>query len=513
MKLNCLIAMLLSFVLATDTFSRGFGGFHGGGFGGGGGGGFDRGGFGGGGGGFDRGGFGGGGFDHSGFGGGGFGGGSFDRGGFNGGFDRGGGEFGGFGGGNRNAAGGSSFGRGFGDAGSQRPTSEGFGNFGGERGTTANQFDRSAFSANGFRYSDIGRAFNGDRFDEHTLNPNAFRTAPSAARLDSFLGLPTDLGMSHGSAVNRSAEFAGNARGISAKGLEAAGERGARGTVVKGPDGTVVAHGATGERGAVGGAAVRGDNVNAFARANSVTHQWSSADMRLQGNYARTHFNHWNTFDHNWYRRYPNAWWASGFAAGFWSGASWASINNWFGQDWPVVSYSYGNNIWYGDGNVYLDDQPIATTADYYQSAVNLAQQGQQANIPSEPPPANLPEPSPQNAQWLPLGVFEVLREGEKTSDMTLQLAVNKAGIIRGNYFDSADKDVQQVDGSVDKKTQRVAWVIGDKKNIIFDTGLYNLTQNETTVLVHMSKDKTEQWMLVRLKQDTANSAATSESK
>jgi hypothetical protein len=88
---------------------------------------------------------------------------------------------------------------------------------------------------------------------------------------------------------------------------------------------------------------------------------------------------------------------------------------------------------------------------------------------------------------------------------MVFQLAVNKDGIIRGNYFNTKDKNNQQVDGSVDKKTQRVAWVVEDKKNIIFDTGLYNLTKDETPVLVHFGKDKTEQWLLVRLKQPPAS--------
>ena len=87
---------------------------------------------------------------------------------------------------------------------------------------------------------------------------------------------------------------------------------------------------------------------------------------------------------------------------------------------------------------------------------------------------------------------------------MMFQLAVNKDGIIRGNYYNTSDNNDQQVDGSVDKKTQRVAWVVEDKKNIIFDTGLYNLTKDETPVLVHMGKDKTEQWLLVRLKQKPA---------
>jgi hypothetical protein len=40
---------------------------------------------------------------------------------------------------------------------------------------------------------------------------------------------------------------------------------------------------------------------------------------------------------------------------------------------------------------------------------------------------------------------------------------------------------------------------VADRKNIVFDTGLYNLTQPETTLLVHFGADKTEQWTLVRL--------------
>ena len=33
------------------------------------------------------------------------------------------------------------------------------------------------------------------------------------------------------------------------------------------------------------------------------------------------------------------------------------------------------------------------------------------------------------------------------------------------------------------------------------ETGLYNLTQDEAPALIHIGKDKTQQWMLVRLKQ------------
>jgi hypothetical protein len=80
-------------------------------------------------------------------------------------------------------------------------------------------------------------------------------------------------------------------------------------------------------------------------------------------------------------------------------------------------------------------------------------------------------------------------------------------GIVRGNYFNSGDNNVQQVQGAVDKQTQRITWVVADRKNIIFDTGLYNLTKDETMLLVHEGADKTEQWTLVRLKQPAGGTA------
>jgi hypothetical protein len=84
---------------------------------------------------------------------------------------------------------------------------------------------------------------------------------------------------------------------------------------------------------------------------------------------------------------------------------------------------------------------------------------------------------------------------------MLFQLAIDKQATVRGDYYNTADKNKQPIEGAVDKSTQRICWVVADRKNIVFDTGLYNLTQDETTLLVHFGQDKTEQWTLVRLKQ------------
>ena len=41
---------------------------------------------------------------------------------------------------------------------------------------------------------------------------------------------------------------------------------------------------------------------------------------------------------------------------------------------------------------------------------------------------------------------------------------------------------------------------MGDKTSTIIETGLYNLTKDEAPALIHIGQDKTEQWLLVRLK-------------
>ena len=55
--------------------------------------------------------------------------------------------------------------------------------------------------------------------------------------------------------------------------------------------------------------------------------------------------------------------------------------------------------------------------------------------------------------------------------------------------------------GSVDPMTQKLAWTVGKNTRVVGEVGLYNLTtQAETSALVHIGKDKTQQWLLVRLK-------------
>ena len=74
-------------------------------------------------------------------------------------------------------------------------------------------------------------------------------------------------------------------------------------------------------------------------------------------------------------------------------------------------------------------------------------------------------------------------------------------GVVRGNYYNALTDSTQPVFGSLDKKSQRVAWSVGEKKDKVFEAGLYNLTLEQTTVLVHTGKDRTDQYRLFRIEQ------------
>jgi hypothetical protein len=80
-----------------------------------------------------------------------------------------------------------------------------------------------------------------------------------------------------------------------------------------------------------------------------------------------------------------------------------------------------------------------------------------------------------------------------------MQLAVDKQGVVSGTMYNKTSDETLSVQGAVDKDTQRVAFRIGDNQDIVAETGLYNLTQQEVPLLVHYGADRVENYLLVRL--------------
>jgi hypothetical protein len=198
-------------------------------------------------------------------------------------------------------------------------------------------------------------------------------------------------------------------------------------------------------------------------------------------------FNHWNTFRPGYYRTYPGAWYAAGLAAGIWNTVGWNVLSPWCGCRQDPVYYYYGENVCYRGDNVYYGDQPVATAEQYYDQAAAVAASGQ--------------VPRGAEEQWLPLGVFGLVSEGQTKPDKVIQLAVNKEGQIRGNYYDTFADTMLPLVGSVDKATQRAAWRLKDNDTLLMEAGVYSLTEEQAPVLVHYGQERTESRVLIRLQQ------------
>lgn len=204
-----------------------------------------------------------------------------------------------------------------------------------------------------------------------------------------------------------------------------------------------------------------------------------------------------------WQHRFPTAghWWnyqASGnriSATAWWAATSWHTLGDWFPEyafaD-PVL-YDYGT-----DGNVYQDDranatyiagQNVGTAVDYAKSAAALAT-------------VALPASDADNhgVDWLPLGNFAFsTREQDTRPTRVVQLAVNRQGIVSGMHYNRTTDKSLPILGQVDRELQRVAFRLGSNRQTIFETGLYNLTQEEVPVLIHFGPDQTGNALLVRM--------------
>lgn len=154
------------------------------------------------------------------------------------------------------------------------------------------------------------------------------------------------------------------------------------------------------------------------------------------------------------------------------------------------MSYNYGDNCYYEGDTVYYEGEAIATADEYSAQAQAIA--------------ANVPDVTPDDVEWMPLGVFALTQDGEdKGAEPTLflQLAISKEGIIAGSFQNKATDEAFEVEGTIDKDSQRAAWGPVGKSWPIMETGIQNLTEDECPALLHFEDGTTQQWLMVRLEE------------
>ncbi|MGO9116329.1 MAG: hypothetical protein ACLQPD_01830 [Desulfomonilaceae bacterium] len=275
----------------------------------------------------------------------------------------------------------------------------------------------------------------------------------SRTQLNKFLGLPTDAGFNH----------IAPARGDLSEAGRVAAER----------------EGGPLRRTA---ATVPGAPFHYIPRSEAVGQGWM----------VRNNFNRHDIFNREWYAAHRNAWNNAAIIASAWAAPSWSSASDWVDCDSTPEDYDYGNTILYQGGNVYVEGQPAGSEAQYYDQASSLAASG---DVKQD-----------DQTNWLPLGVFGMVQGQQTDPTMIFQLAVSHQGIIRGNFYNTVTDTTLPVQGAVDKKTQRVSWTMGDNKSTVIDTGLANLTKDEGPALMHIGKDRTQEWLLVRLNKKSGSS-------
>jgi len=234
-------------------------------------------------------------------------------------------------------------------------------------------------------------------------------------------------------------------------------------------------------RDVLGGGGVRAFSSGALSeRAGSIRNNFYRGGWYGGRGWYGNHFNAW----------WPGGWWGGwgwGMGAGLMMGLAWGELAGWGGYGAAPVAYNYGTNVCYQDDGVYVQGERVGTAEEYAQQAATIASQGG-ADVKIAP-----------DDQWRPLGVFALARSEETNPSTFLSLAIDKTGLLRGTYYDAVSDSTMNVTGKVDKKSQRAAWTIGDKKTPVYEAGLSNLTQQQTTILVHRDGGKVEQMLLVRV--------------
>ena len=264
-----------------------------------------------------------------------------------------------------------------------------------------------------------------------------------------------------------------------------------------------------------GGMSRAAGNLNA----SRITSNVSEAGMAARGAGVRNNFHRDDLFNRDFWGRYNRAWWYPGWDDYWpWGYTGWGGLCSFWGypDSEEPVEYDYGNNITYQNNEVYYGNQPYMSENDYYTQAQQLALSAP----PSVPPVAPstkagtksgtksgaAAKTTEKESDWKPLGVFALTQGDQTDSNSIFQLAVNKKGIIRGNYFNPLTQEEQPVQGKIDQKSKRVAWTIGSNKNVVYDTGIANLLAKQSSLLIHLSGTNTQQWNIVRLEQPKASS-------
>jgi hypothetical protein len=153
-------------------------------------------------------------------------------------------------------------------------------------------------------------------------------------------------------------------------------------------------------------------------------------------------------FTADWYAKYPQAWRPANSQADWWKNADVATITAWLGQPVQLVMAA----------GTAADDAGAVSTA----GGTDAGADGLQSVLVL--PAGHQNAVGPADSDWLPLGVFAVVPPGVQDTAQAhnyQQLAVDRQGAIKGNFYDTLSGTVQPITGTVDRTSLVASWTVG----------------------------------------------------
>lgn len=208
----------------------------------------------------------------------------------------------------------------------------------------------------------------------------------------------------------------------------------------------------------------------------------------------------WDNYDDYWDDWYDDNWWhghghpyypyySHCHDCDWWQyPATWAAIGGFVGAavtQPTYYTYGSGGTVYVEGDTVYLDGGQQVPVETYNQELIQQVE--------------SIPEQATEELEWMPLGVFTIVDEDAPDPTLFLQLTISQTGIIAGMFQNKTTDTSVPIEGSVDSETSRAVWTPVGKSYPMVETGLYNLIQDQTQVLVHFEDGTVEERLLVRL--------------
>lgn len=201
-------------------------------------------------------------------------------------------------------------------------------------------------------------------------------------------------------------------------------------------------------------------------------------------------------FSAGWYADHPQAWQDTHPNADVWAAASLGATAAWIGATAFNGVDSYADP--YAEtADAVTDDSTALTTES---TTANESDSTAETIQPGSSVAANPTNPAAGDGQWLSLGVY-ALEPPQSAQKELMQLAVSKAGEIKGVYYNADDGSAENIAGQIDRTTQVAKWQVISTPELTFSAPLKTLTSPTGDVTATTAAGEQQTWLTARLQQ------------